>query len=362
MDSRLKLTIPRENIEAGAWEQIQAALALPYLKALAIMPDVHSGYDLPIGGVALLDGYIWPGAVGYDIGCGMCHVNTEHRLDQLSVALDHVYTRILRMVPVGFSVNEKPRNNFDRFSNASGYACLNDAIMHKAGLQVGTLGGGNHFIEVGVNNLGEIGVTIHSGSRRPGWLIADFYMRQTKGPVRLESDLGQQYLVDMTWAQNFALLNRSRMMFSCLQTLGFDEADAAALMGRMVNENHNHAIVTPDGVLHRKGATPADKGQLGIIPANMRDGVWITEGLGNEEFLSSASHGAGRTMSRTKAKKLITTELLFEQMRGIIAPPLSELLDEGPDAYKEIHGVLAAQDGRLVNVIDHFEPMLVVKG
>lgn len=356
IDDRLKLTIPAEDIEAEAWEQIQEALKLPYLKQLAIMPDVHAGYDLPIGGVALLDGYIWPGAVGYDIGCGMCHVNTGHTLDELP-PLEGVYERILGMVPVGFSTNEKPK--FARkFPNASGFACLADAVRERSAMQVGTLGGGNHFIEVGVNGQGHVGITIHSGSRRPGWIIGDFYMRMTGGPVPLDSKLGQQYMIDMDWALDFALDNRAEMMAACLRAMELPTEYA----GGMVNENHNHAVATSEGVLHRKGATPAEVGQTGIIPANMRDGVWITRGLGNADFLFSASHGAGRTMSRAKAKKVVDRGKLYADMDGIITPNLGELVDEAPDAYKDIHGVIAAQDGLLVDVVDHFRPVIVVKG
>lgn len=356
MDERLKLTIPAEEIEAGAWEQIQAALKLPYLKKLAIMPDVHSGYDLPIGGVALLDGHIWPGAVGYDIGCGMCHINTTLQMDCFASPRE-IYDRIIRMVPVGFANNERP-GAARKFPNASGFACLADAVRERSAMQVGTLGGGNHFIEIGVNSKGEVGITIHSGSRRAGWLIADFYMQMTGGPVPLTSDLGQKYLADMEWAQEFALDNRAAMMRRCMEALGlngwFDPA--------MINENHNHAVVTPEGVLHRKGATPAEKGQFGIIPANMRDGVWITKGLGNEEFLRSASHGAGRTMSRAKAKKVVDPTRLMTEMRDIVTPDLTDLVDEAPAAYKPINKVLDAQDGLLVEIIDHFKPIVVVKG
>lgn len=357
MDERLKLTIPAEEIEAGAWEQIEAALALPYLKTLAIMPDVHSGYDLPIGGVALLDGYIWPGAVGYDIGCGMCHVNTGAHIGGLNSAdLREVYERIRRLVPVGFATHDKPHDGFQKFRNASGFSCLQDAVRERASRQVGTLGGGNHFIEIGVNDQGTIGVTIHSGSRRSGWLIGEFYMLTTGGPVPLESEIGQRYLADMTWALQFALDNRAAMMRCCLEALGLG-SDLP-----MVNENHNHAVVTPDGVLHRKGATPAEVGQPGIIPANMRDGVWITRGLGNEDFLCSASHGAGRAMSRGQAKKLIDPTRFETEMGDIITPDLGGLVDEAAQAYKPIGQVLTAQDGLLVDIVDHFRPVVVVKG
>lgn len=357
MDDRLRLTIPIEDIDPEAARQINTVLELPFLKTLAIMPDVHKGYDLPIGGVALLDGHIWPGAVGYDIGCGMCHINTGKTVGELP-DMEAVFERILKMIPVGSATHGQPTKDFAKFPNGSGYAAVSDAICHKASIQLGTLGGGNHFIEIGINENDVIGITIHSGSRRPGWLIGDFYMKLTGGPVRLESDAARAYIADMNWALRFALDNRSAMMRRCLQALGLD----VELMDNMVNENHNHADITPQGVLHRKGATPADNGQVGIIPANMRDGVWITKGLGNTDFLSSASHGAGRTMSRAKARKSLDTEKFAGQMDGIISPSLEKLIDEAPGAYKDINKVIAAQDGIVVDIIDHFRPLVVVKG
>jgi len=356
-DPRLRLTIPWAEIEPGAVRQIERALALPFLKALAVMPDVHEGYDLPIGAVALLDGHIWPGAVGYDIGCGMCHVLTEKRLDQLP-GLNQVYNRIRELIPVGTEGHPRSRPGAPKFPNASGDGKLNDAVRDKMGPQMGTLGGGNHFIEIGVNPYGIVGVTIHSGSRNPGWKIGDWYMKQTGGPVPVESALAKAYARDMQWALDYALANRAAMMRACLEALELGED----VMGGMINENHNHAEFGPEGVLHRKGATPAEEGQLGIIPANMRDGVWITRGLGNEHFLRSASHGAGRAMSRKQALKKIELRTLLAQMEGIVAPVSPRHLDEAPDAYKDIDTVLKAQDGILVDVIDRFRPVLVVKG
>lgn len=362
MNDKLKLTIPWADIEVGAQEQIEETLMLGCLKTLAIMPDVHQGYDLPIGSVALLDNHVWPGAVGYDIGCGMCHVNTRKKVTDLRPLTD-IFESITRCVPVGFNTLRSPVKTVQKFPNASKIAAVNDAVRDKATLQLGTLGGGNHFIEVGVNSEQEVGLTIHSGSRRPGWLIGDFYMHMTEGPIHVLSDLGQAYLKDMQWALQFALENRAVMMGQCLIALGVNHTNTTAMIrGRMINENHNHAVVTKDGVLHRKGATPAEKGQLGIIPANMRDGVWITRGLGNEGFLNSASHGAGRRLGRKEAKRTLDLTEFHHQVDDVITPDLDGMLDEAPDAYKDINSVLRAQEGLLVDIVDHFKPLIVVKG
>ena len=131
---------------------------------------------------------------------------------------------------------------------------------------------------------------------------------------------------------------------------------------RMINENHNHAIVKGDMVLHRKGATPAEKDQLGITPGSMMTGVYITKGLGNEEYLSSSSHGAGRKMSRRKAKELIDLKRVKEQMKNVVVRLNKDVLDEAPDAYKNIKDVMASQEGIVIESIDHAKPLIVVKG
>jgi tRNA-splicing ligase RtcB len=153
------------------------------------------------------------------------------------------------------------------------------------------------------------------------------------------------------------------MLQTTLALLGFDAAQTAAHLCSMINENHNHAVLRGKGrVLHRKGAIPAEQGQYGIIPANQRDGVWVTKGLGNEEFLCSASHGAGRTMSRKAASRKGSVDQMQKMMKGIVCRTDKDVLDEAPWAYKDIDAVLAAQAGILIEIIDHFRPVIVLKG
>lgn len=421
---RLSLTIPPGNLDAATWDQIESALALPCMVHLAVMPDAHAGYDLCIGGVALLDGHISPSFVGYDIGCGMCHVNTGLPADEVlpdEAARQLLFDRLRLAIPVGTATRAPGEYDLPRFTSASGDAQLTDAVNARQTIQLATLGGGNHFLEVGVNNRGEIGVTVHSGSRRSGWDIGAWYMKQGR-LFQLDSRLGRAYRQDMDWALDYALRNRRLMLEHALRALAdvhrqlartthkrparpakpagrtgtadlfgptvqpdanpsaisrpqppLAEQEISLLLGRMINENHNHAVVLdqpgdqpgPSGgplVLHRKGATPADAGQPGIIPANQRDGVYVTEGLGNAEYLSSASHGAGRRMSRNQAQRTIPLERFRSQMRGIVCRADKGVLDEAPDAYKPIAQVLAAQDGVLVRIIDHFRPLVVLKG
>uniref|UniRef100_B8DS80 3'-phosphate/5'-hydroxy nucleic acid ligase n=1 Tax=Nitratidesulfovibrio vulgaris (strain DSM 19637 / Miyazaki F) TaxID=883 RepID=B8DS80_NITV9 len=441
---RLSLTIPPDRLDAATWEQIESALALPCMVHLAVMPDAHAGYDLCIGGVALLDGHISPSFVGYDIGCGMCHVNTGLPVDEVlpdEAARQLLLDRLRLTIPVGTATRAPGEYDLPRFISGSGDTQLTDAVNARQSIQLATLGGGNHFLEVGVNKRGEIGVTVHSGSRRSGWDIGAWYMKQGR-LFPLVSRLGRAYRQDMDWALDYALLNRRLMLEHALRALAdvhrqlarptgkrparppkptgdagatglngpshaptspapaastdfpppvvsisplsgqslaatpipsaqppLSEQEISLLLGRMVNENHNHAVVLnrlgPSGaplVLHRKGATPADAGQPGIIPANQRDGVYVTVGLGNEEYLSSASHGAGRRMSRNEAQRTIPLERFRSQMRGIACRTDKGVLDEAPDAYKPIAEVLAAQDGVLVRIIDHFRPLVVLKG
>jgi tRNA-splicing ligase RtcB len=183
-----------------------------------------------------------------------------------------------------------------------------------------------------------------------------------KGFLHLNGEYGQQYLNDMNFALDYALENRKIMMEKVLTLFNYNYKDISYLIHHtMVNENHNHAIVDHNQVLHRKGATPAEKGQIGIIPGSMKTGVYVTEGLGNDEYLQSASHGAGRKMSRGVAKKKITMERFKEQMNGIVAKVEHSTKDEAPDAYKNLHTIIKEQEGIVIKTIDHSSPLINVK-
>ena len=359
---KLYSLIPMAEIEQSAQQQIYDVLRLDCLKKLAIMPDVHAGYDLCIGGAALLDGMISPSFVGYDIGCGMCYVDTGAKVSDLFPRgredMEKVQAKILSVVPSGFSSLPSPS---DAMVYTAGHLPKDVAarVKEKSQQQIGTLGGGNHFIEIGENRAGNVVITIHSGSRNVGHTIGGWYMKQGR-MFPLESELGQMYQLDLQFSLEWALENRKQMILDVLDclVLGYQSKE---ILSTMVNENHNHAVVTPGGVLHRKGATPADAGQLGIIPANMRDGVFITRGLGNSEYLSSASHGCGRKMGRNQAKKSLDLDEFREQMKGVVSIADKTTLDEAPNAYKDIKGVLALQEGIVVEVIDHAKPLINIK-
>lgn len=357
--TKLTSLIPIDEIEPQAMQQVYDNLEHDFLVQMALMPDIHMGYDLPIGAVALLDGKISPSYVGYDIGCGMCFLDTGVDIDAYFIENDvnDVYDAILKMVPMGVGVANERSHPAETFKTASGDRIIQEKVEAKINTQMGTLGGGNHFIEVGRSGgKNTLCITIHSGSRNPGHSVAGWYMRKGRF-FDLESELGEAYYQDMNYCLRWALQNRTVMMNRVLIALGLPQNTEG-----MVNENHNHATVAGPYVLHRKGATPALLDQTGIIPANMRDGVWITRGLGNETYLSSASHGAGRTMSRNAAKKNTTMKQFEEAMEGITARVEPSTLDESPFAYKDISMVLRYQDRIVVDIIDHIEPIINLKG
>jgi len=379
---KLSSMIPLDDIEQAALKQIYDALGLPFLIKLAIMADCHCGYDLPIGGVALLDGMVSPSYCGYDLGCGMCLVRTGRSFRDLFHGDRHdpqvrelnvrpVYRRLYEAIPVGLGSNLASRQSYKPFKFSFNLSLADgkvDAkqkekeINDRLGFQIGTLGGGNHFLELGVSEqTGEVCVTIHSGSRGPGWKSADVYMKLGRF-FALDSELGQAYLKDLGFFLEYALENRRRMMVETFKVLGIDERHQKQMLATMINENHNHAVVRPDGVLHRKGATPADLGQLGVIPISMGAGVYVTRGLGNEEYLSSASHGAGRLMGRGRAKRELSIESFRADMGDILAPISEATLDESPRAYKGEDYVISAQKGIVVDIVDVIRPFAVVKG
>ena len=354
--------VPKENIEPEALKQIENIEKLECLKAFAIMPDVHSGYDMPIGGVALLDGQISPSFVGVDIGCGVSHINTIStgiRYEDMADRKNDIFEKIYSTIPVGFKSLLQPVDYVTEFVSASGDKQLTDRINDKIRSQYGTLGGGNHFIELGVNDMNEVGITIHSGSRNAGHSIAEFYTKKGR-MFNINSELGQSYLADMNFCLEFALENRKKMMQSVLSILGLstDFSDYQSF----INKNHNHAIVTKDGILHRKGAISARNGELGVIPGNMKDGTYIVAGFGDKDYLESASHGAGRAMSRSKAKKTINVEDFKGMMDGIVAKVDNDTLDESPFAYKNIDEVINAQNGKNIEILDKFTPIINIKG
>jgi len=397
-----KTKIYAEILEDEALEQFNTAMSLPCNISGALMPDAHTGYTLPIGAVIKSDKMIFPAYVGYDIGCGMCAV----KLDITSYALDlhAIKQAILRDIPIGHH-KQKEAQSCDDLPPCTSFA---ETVLDSVGqYQLGTLGGGNHFIELGVGSDEKIWIVIHSGSRGFGKIIAEHYMKlacaksidtkelENEFEVRnanfkehnpqkfeetkekflqkeiekqiktnleghygftIDSSDGVAYIKDMNSALEFALKNR-KMMIEKIKAILDNPQELL-----FINKNHNHAIIDDDGfVLHRKGATGAELGVYGVIPANMKDGSFVVIGKGCEESLCSSSHGAGRVLSRIQAKKTLSLDEFHNDMANIITNHSDDTIDEAPKAYKNIFEVMELQKD-LVDVVEHIRPMLNIKG
>ncbi|MGI8642508.1 MAG: RtcB family protein [Thermomicrobiales bacterium] len=377
----IKTWLPPAEIEAGAMEQLRNAASHPDVGShVAVMPDCHVGFGVTIGSVLPTRGSILPTAVGVDIGCGMCAVSTgrQYKPKRMDARYWGAWANRLRdTVPTGFATHRNAQRwtGLDvRLRSAS----LQPLIQSKGAMQLGTLGGGNHFLEAQVDETGELWFMVHSGSRHTGLRIADFYTeiardltaaRNLAVPPRLwalplDTEFGQDYLHDMEWATAFALESRERMLASMLEALGM-ESDEVGGREAFINIHHNFArIEEHDGqliVIHRKGATSASEGELGIIPGSMGAPSYIVRGKGNLESFASCSHGAGRRMGRKQAKKAITEQAFKAALAGTHTRPSKGYLDEAPQAYKDVTEVLARQTD-LVEIVHTLRPIMTVKG
>lgn len=356
-----------EVVEAEAIEQFRAAMMLDTVVQGALMPDAHSGYTLPIGAVVAVKDYIYPSFVGYDIGCGMCAVPTTFKRDDVAKYAVGIFNSIYSAVPIGFSHNQQ-----DSVWDYSGLAHTPAlaAIFAKNGLrQLGSLGGGNHFIEIGYDEDDAIWIIIHSGSRGIGHAVATHYMKLASGDGKareghfgfaVNSTEGQNYIIDLNFCLAFALENRQQIVQRVVREMAhYCEGDAD--WGWFINRNHNHAELKDGLWIHRKGATHAEAGMMGVIPGNMRDGSFVVEGKGNPAALWSSSHGAGRVLGRKAAQRSLSVEQFAETMRGVIAKVDAETLDESPFAYKDIFDVMRQQVD-MVKIRLHIRPLINIKG
>jgi tRNA-splicing ligase RtcB len=316
----------------------------------------------------------------------MCAVDTGVTYDR--ERMDKTFWRgwsgsVSRNVPTGFNWHKQPQKlgELDRKLKASN---LQHLLREKAAVQLGTLGGGNHFLEAQVAEDNRIWLMVHSGSRNTGLQIAGHYNKlaiensakrglaagRDLASLPLDDQTGQDYVHDMTWATDFALESRRAMLNQMLTTLwqsleraGIPFDSTAA--GEMINIHHNFAnLETHDGeevMVHRKGATSAFAGQLGIIPGSMGSASYIVRGLGNEDSLKSCSHGAGRQMGRKDAKRRISTSDFAESLEGTYSKASASYLDEAPGAYKDISVVIARQMD-LVEIVHTLQPIITVKG
>ncbi len=371
-----------ENPEEGAINQARNLANLSFLfKHVALMPDCHKGFGMPIGGVIACKAVVIPNAVGVDIGCGMLAIQTS--LTELPTdSLKTIMSKIRDRVPVGFSHHNKPQMTEQQLFG--GPFPIFDVISkeaHSATHQVGTLGGGNHFIEIQKGNDGHIWFMLHSGSRNLGKKVAEHYDAIAKemnkiwhSNVQEESDLaflpiyeqyGNAYLGEMRACLNFAQKNRDLMAQRIKESfIDVTQCD----FGEAINIHHNYAALEnhfgSNVVVHRKGATSAKKGELGIIPGSQGSASYIVRGRGNPDSFQSCSHGAGRKMGRREACKRLNLqeEQAAMEAKGIIHSVRSgRELDEAPGAYKDIDVVMAEQYD-LVEILIKLEPLGCIKG
>lgn len=382
------------NIEESAYTQIEHLASLPFaFHHIAVMPDCHAGVGMPIGGVLATEGVIIPNAVGVDIGCGMCAVKTSLKAAQLDKeTIKKIFGGskeyqggIRSCIPVGFNHQSKKQdtNLMPCLPNSQyeGYYII-EKEYESARKQIGTLGGGNHFIELQKDTENNIWIMIHSGSRNLGYQVAKHYNNIAKrlndkwhssvpkeyrlAFLPINSQEAKDYMIEMQYCVDFALTNRTLMMDRILQvimqTVGLIKYD------EKINIAHNYAAwehhFGRDVIVHRKGATLARKGTVGIIPGSQGSKSYIVRGLGNPESFESCSHGAGRVMSRTKAKETLNLEEEIKKMdeKGIIHGMRNKAdLDEAASAYKNIDEVMENQKD-LVEILVELTPIAVIKG
>ncbi len=373
-----------EVLDPKAVHQFEEAMMQDCVVKGALMPDAHLGYTVPIGSVIATDGIIFPSFVGYDIGCGMCALKTPFK--KIDIEDKEVRQKIFDMLYERIPVGQGKHDESQVLEGLKGLELTTEGKKYFeerfALRQLGTLGSGNHFLEVAADEAEYLWIVLHSGSRGFGWKIAEHYMiaastetRTTKKgkvvPVteghfglRTDSDLGRAYINDMNYALAYALANRKHMLLAALHVLKDVIMPDLKIEHKhvvdFINRNHNHAVEKDGLYIHRKGATHAEEGMRGVIPGNMRDGSYIVTGKGNPDSLHSSSHGAGRVLGREAAKKALNVEDFKKEMEGITAKVGASTLDESPKAYKDIHEVMQQQSD-LVTVDHHVKTLINMK-
>ena len=381
----VRLWTPVDEVESQALTQLRNIASLPWVAHVAVMPDVHFGKGATVGSVIGMRGAVSPAAVGVDIGCGMGAVRTSLVASDLPESLRGLRDDLEDAIPVGFDSHDAlvkpqdPRLKGDVNDLLGGFDDLDPAVKDlggRAAKQLGTLGGGNHFIELCVDTEQRVWLMLHSGSRNIGKSLAEVHMARAKklkhNRALADPDLAvflagteemAAYRRDLEWAQRYAMINR-RLMFDLYMQLmrrrfpqvHFD--DPVLCHHNYVAEETHHGEAL---LVTRKGAISARAGQLGVIPGSMGTRSYVVRGLGNAESLHSASHGAGRKMSRGEAKRQFSVKDLAEQTTGVECRKDGGVLDEIPGAYKPIEQVMEYQKD-LVEIVAELKQVLCVKG
>lgn len=373
-----------DSVEPEAMQQAYNLASLPFaFKHIALMSDCHTGYGMPIGGVLATEGVVVPNSVGVDVGCGVAAVRTDLSIQEYAGVTDTwktVIGMIRDAIPLGRDHRKEPAALCDMPAVPNLPIAL--AEFDSARYQLGTLGGGNHFIEIQKGSDGFIWIMLHSGSRNVGYKVAQHYnnvaveMNQrwrTAVPkhvqlafLPLDTNEGKAYLAEMRWCIEFARRNREVMMGQIQDILR--DVFPRVEFSDVLDVAHNYAAMEhhfgKNVMVHRKGATRAREGDVGIIPGSQGTCSYIVEGLGNPESFMSCSHGAGRVMSRSAAREKLDLEAERAVMdkQGIIhGIRTASDLDEAAGAYKDIHDVMAQQSD-LVKPVVELRPIAVIKG
>lgn len=375
------------TVETQAMQQLQNVTTLPWIKGLAVMPDVHYGKGATVGSVIAMHNAICPAAVGVDIGCGMSAVKTNLTANDLPDDLSGLRFAIEAQIPVGRNMHDEAV----RMGSVHGYGMteynklwsefgdVSEKVQDRetrALKQLGTLGGGNHFIEFCLDTTGVVWLMLHSGSRNIGKELAEVHINTAQrlghNQDLVDKDLAvflsdtpemDAYRNDLFWAQRYAKVNRTIMMrlFQDVVKGQFEGAKFAPEITCHHNYVSEERYDGLDLLVTRKGAIRAGRGDYGIIPGSMGTGSFIVQGLGNEASFNSASHGAGRKMSRGAAKRTFSMEEFEAQTEGVECRKDSGVLDEIPGAYKDIDEVMAHQSD-LVEVVAQLKQLVCVKG
>jgi tRNA-splicing ligase RtcB (3'-phosphate/5'-hydroxy nucleic acid ligase) len=359
--------------------------SLPFVfKHVALMPDVHLGKGALVGSVIATRDAIVPAAIGVDIGCGMAAIKTPYTTAQLEGKLKQIRLDIEAMIPTGFNENKDIEKSVSNWQGWQHFKALHPGVKgleNKAMKQMGSLGGGNHFIEVCLDAQEQVWLMLHSGSRHIGNALAQRHIETAKGLARLAGeklpDLDLSYFVqgtaefqaywhDLQWAQNYALYNRRVMMSRFKGIMERHLAGGKPMKSLLeVNCHHNYAErevhFNEEVYVTRKGAVRAREEDYGIIPGSMGAKSFIVKGKGNAHSYCSCSHGAGRLMSRNKAKNAFSLDDLIAQTAGVECRKDAGVLDEIPGAYKPIDQVMANQSD-LVEVVATLKQVVCVKG
>ena len=367
-----------EGLETGALDQMKQAARLPVAVSGALMPDAHVGYGLPIGGVLATENAVIPYAVGVDIACRMKLSIFDIPATDLKRLNEQLVRVLQQQTKFGTGAGFQKPHEHEVLDEDWSVTAVTKRVFDKARTQLGSSGSGNHFVEFGILTLDQpdlgldrgqyLALLSHSGSRGSGATVADFYSRLARDRhpelppelsrlawLDLNSEEGQEYWAAMNLMGKYAAANHALIHQKIAKALG-------ARVAAGVENHHNFAWKEQhDGrelIVHRKGATPAGKGVLGVIPGSMATPGFVVRGRGDAQSLDSASHGAGRQMSRTAAREKFRWKQFKEMFEQAGVQLLSAGIDEAPGAYKDIHSVMAAQSD-LVDVVARFDPKIV---